>query len=162
MRIGELARRTGCKTDTVRYYEKEGLLADPARSDGNYRLYDASHLSRLTFIRNCRALEMNLDEIRALLALKDGAAGDCGEVNVLLDSHIAEITERIERLQDLAAQLASLRQCCTGTTPVEECGIMRELEERCTRCERYGRAEKGKGMGERDRRGKMPPAAGRG
>jgi Cd(II)/Pb(II)-responsive transcriptional regulator len=141
MRIGELARRTGCRPDTVRYYEKEGLLADPARSDGNYRLYDASHLARLTFIRNCRALEMNLDEIRALLALKDGSAGDCAGVNALLDSHIDEITERIARLQALREQLAALRECCTGTTPVEECGIMRELEE--------GKA-------------KMPPAAGRG
>ena len=154
MRIGELARRTGCKPDTVRYYEKEGLLAEPARTDGNYRLYDASHLARLTFIRNCRALEMNLDEIRALTALKDGAAGDCGEVNVLLDAHITRIAERIARLQALSDQLAALRQCCTGTTPVEQCGIMRELEGRCAGCERYERAE-AKG-------GKTPAAAGRG
>ena len=154
MRIGELARRTGCKPDTVRYYEKEGLLAEPARTGGNYRLYDASHLARLTFIRNCRALEMNLDEIRALTALKDGAAGDCGEVNVLLDAHIARIAERIARLQALSDQLAALRQCCTGATPVEQCGIMRELEGRCTGCARYERAEA--------RGGKTPAAAGKG
>ncbi len=127
MRIGELARRTGCRPDTIRYYEKEGLLAEPARSDGNYRLYDATHLARLTFIRNCRALEMNLGEIRALLALLDGAAGDCAEVRAVLDAHIGQITERIGRLQVLMAQLSALRDCCTGGSPVEQCGIIREL-----------------------------------
>ncbi|EFL52457.1 transcriptional regulator, MerR family [Solidesulfovibrio fructosivorans JJ]] len=129
MRIGELARRTGCRPDTVRYYEKEGLLPPPERSDGNYRLYNAAHLARLSFIRNCRALEMNLDEIRALLALTDGACPDCGEVNTLLETHIGHITERIDRLQALQAQLRALRQRCTGATPIDQCGIIRELTE---------------------------------
>lgn len=127
MRIGELARRAGCRPDTVRYYEKEGLLPPPVRSDGNYRIYNASHLSRLAFIRNCRALEMNLDEVRALLALKDGACPDCGAVNRLLEGHIGHITERIDRLQALRDQLLSLRQRCSGATPIDQCGIMREL-----------------------------------
>ena len=127
MRIGELARRTGCRPDTVRYYEKEGLMPPPDRSDGNYRLYNATHLARLAFIRNCRALEMNLDEIRALLALTDGACPDCGEVSTLLETHIDHIAERIARLQDLQTQLRALRQRCTGARPVDQCGIIREL-----------------------------------
>lgn len=129
MRIGELARRTGCKPDTVRFYEKQGLLAEPARTDGNYRLYDAAHLARLTFVRNCRALEMNLDEVRLLLAVMDGAGHDCGEVLTVLDAHIGHIADRVARLQALQVQLQALRERCTGVTPVEECGIIRELTE---------------------------------
>lgn len=129
MRIGELARRTGCRPETVRFYEREGLLAEPARTDGNYRLYNAMHLARLTFIRNCRALEMGLPDIRALLDLKGGTGHDCGEVNTLLDAHIHHVAERIERLQALQAQLLSLREHCAGIASVEECGILRELTE---------------------------------
>lgn len=129
MRIGELARRTGCKAETVRYYEREGLLAEPGRTDGNYRLYDASHLGRLSFIRNCRALEMSLAEIRALLAIKDGAGRDCGEVNTLLDAHIGHVADRLERLMALKAQLVALREQCGGVAAVERCGILRELTE---------------------------------
>ena len=139
MRIGELARRAGCQAETVRYYEREGLLPAPGRSDGNYRLYDGSHLARLTFIRNCRALEMSLTEIRALLAIKDGAAGDCGEVNAVLDAHIGHVTERMGRLGALREQLVALRERCGGGDSVAHCGILRGLEQ--------GEAGRGDGRG---------------
>jgi Cd(II)/Pb(II)-responsive transcriptional regulator len=129
MRIGELARRTGCKVETVRYYEREGLLAEPGRTDGNYRFYDATHLARLGFIRSCRTLEMSLTEIRALLAIKDGAGRDCGEVNMVLDAHIGHVADRIERLMALKSQLLALREQCGGAAAVERCGILRELTE---------------------------------
>ncbi len=71
MKIGELAKKAGCQVETVRYYEREGLLPAPARTEGNYRLYGTQHLDRLVFIRNCRTLDMTLDEIQRLLALRD-------------------------------------------------------------------------------------------
>jgi Cd(II)/Pb(II)-responsive transcriptional regulator len=129
MRIGELAKRAGCQAETVRYYEREGLLPDPARTDGNYRSYNAEHLARLTFIRNCRALEMSLAEIRALLAIKDGAGRDCGEVGTVLAAHIGHVAERIGRLSALKTQLEALHEQCGGAEAVECCGILRELAE---------------------------------
>ena len=123
MRIGELARRSGCLPETVRYYEREGLLPSPGRSEGNYRLYDDGQLSRLLFIRNCRALEMSLGEIRALLAIKDGAGPDCREVVALLDAHIGHVSERLGRLSALREQLTALRERCGGVTPVDCCGM---------------------------------------
>ena len=127
MRIGELAKRSGCLPETVRYYEREGLLPRPERSDGNYRVYDEGQLSRLLFIRNCRALEMSLGEIRALLAIKDGAGADCREVCALLDAHVGHVTERIGRLTALQEQLTALRERCGGVTPVDCCGILQGL-----------------------------------
>jgi Cd(II)/Pb(II)-responsive transcriptional regulator len=129
MRIGELAKRSGCLPETVRYYEREGLLPSPERSEGNYRVYDDGHLSRLLFIRNCRALEMSLGEIRALLAVKDGAGVDCREVAALLEAHLGHVTERLARLTELRDQLVALRERCAGVTPVDCCGILQGLTE---------------------------------
>jgi len=127
MKIGELAKRTGCPVETIRYYEREGLMHAPARSEKNYRLYDGSHLERLTFIRNCRALEMTLGEIAALLRIKDQAGQDCGEVNALLEEHIGHVAERIAKLQLLETQLIALREQCGQTLSVTKCAILKEL-----------------------------------
>jgi len=85
--IGMLAKRTRCQAETIRYYEREGLLPAPARSQGNYRQYDSTHVERLSFIRHCRSLDMTLDEIRALLDFRDAPTRDCADVSVLLDEH---------------------------------------------------------------------------
>lgn len=127
MRIGELAGRTGCSVETIRYYEREGLLPEPERSAGNYRLYGGAHLERLAFIRNCRTLEMSLDEIRVLLGLQDRPGQDCRQVNVLLEAHIAHVGRRIAELRNLEAQLVALRDQCRQVAPVAECAILREL-----------------------------------
>lgn len=127
MRIGELAKRAGCTVETIRYYEREGLLSEPVRGVNNYRLYGSSHLEALSFIRNCRALEMTLGEIGVLLKIKERSGEDCGEVNTLLESHIEHVAERIRSLQQLETQLISLRQLCCRIQPVTKCAIMREL-----------------------------------
>ena len=85
MKIGELAKLTDTQVETVRYYEREGLLPAPARSDGNYRLYTQAHVERLSFIRNCRSLDMTLEEIRSLLSLRDSPQDQCESVNALID-----------------------------------------------------------------------------
>jgi Cd(II)/Pb(II)-responsive transcriptional regulator len=127
MKIGELARRAGCQVETIRYYERAGLLPAPARSRGNYRQYDAGHVERLAFIRRCRSLDMALDEIRALLRFRDAPDESCGAVNELLDEHMRHVAERIDELQQLERQLAALRRQCGGSRPSKHCGILRDL-----------------------------------
>ncbi len=130
MKIGDLAKRVGCKVETVRYYESEGLLLEPRRSEGNYRLYGESHVERLMFIRNCRELDMTLGEIHVLLGFKDSGGADCGDVDALLDKHIDEVVERIASLQRLEVQLRVLRQSCGERRSVEECAILQLLTAR--------------------------------
>tara|TARA_R110001583_G_scaffold90144_3_gene231812 strand:- start:41824 stop:42255 length:432 start_codon:yes stop_codon:yes gene_type:complete len=127
MKIGELASAANCTTETIRYYEKEGLLPEAERSASNYRSYGSAHLERLRFIRNCRALDMTHDEIRALLTLMDGPLDGCGAVNTLLDEHIGHVEARIEELQQLKQQLSTLRQQCQTEQGLDACGILRGL-----------------------------------
>jgi Cd(II)/Pb(II)-responsive transcriptional regulator len=113
MKIGELAKAANTPVETIRYYEREQLLPEPARTDGNYRIYDDEHAQRLGFIRRCRSLDMTLDEIRSLLKFRDAPQDDCGEVNQLLDDHIGHVAARISELKTLEKQLKALRlQCC--------------------------------------------------
>ena len=125
MKIGELAKLTDCQVETIRYYEREGLLPEPARSEGNYRLYTQAHVERLTFIRNCRSLDMTLEEIRSLLDLRDSPQDQCENVNALIDEHIHHVKARIDGLLALQEQLIDLRQRCGGG---DHCGILQRLE----------------------------------
>lgn len=126
MKIGELAKATGTQVDTIRYYEREGLLPQALRSEANYRVYDASHVERLAFIRHCRCLDMTLDEIRVLLRYRDAPARDCGEVDQLLDHHIGHVVARIAELQALETELRALRARCRSDGA---CGILGGLAE---------------------------------
>ena len=128
MRIGALSQATGCPVETIRYYEKEGLLAEPVRSEANYRLYREEHLEQLLFVRNCRTLDMNLGEIRQLLRLRRHPSETCTEVDELIDEHIDHVKKRIEVLQALEAQLRSLRQSCPDQREIEQCGILQQLK----------------------------------
>jgi Cd(II)/Pb(II)-responsive transcriptional regulator len=127
MKIGELAKTTGTQVETVRYYEREGLLPTPQRTDGNYRIYGASHVERLSFIRHCRSLDMTLGEIRILLGFKDTPEDNCEQVNVLLDEHIGHVAQRIQELRALEQQLKNLRAQCHETQQAAGCGILNEL-----------------------------------
>jgi Cd(II)/Pb(II)-responsive transcriptional regulator len=127
MKIGELAKRSGCLVETIRYYEKEGLLPHAARSQGNFRLYGDSHAERLQFIRHCRSLDMTLDEIRNLLQFRDTPEDNCSEVNILLDKHIGHVANRIKQLKKLEIQLKALRNLCQSTQARKDCGILQNL-----------------------------------
>jgi Cd(II)/Pb(II)-responsive transcriptional regulator len=129
MRIGELAKVTGTQVETIRYYEREGLLAQPARTEGNFRIYANEHAKRLSFIRHCRSLDMTLDEIRKLLCIKDAPAEDCAEVISLLDAHIGHVAARIRELRGLEEQLNSLRGRCGIAQDAAHCGILIELSQ---------------------------------
>ena len=127
LQIGKLAKKADCLVQTVRFYESEGLLPAPARSEGNFRLYDDVHLQRLQFIRRCRAKDMTLDEIRQLLNFRDHPELDCGKVNVLVDSHIAQVRAKIKGLRELERELTDLRRSCDTARTARECGILGSL-----------------------------------
>jgi DNA-binding transcriptional MerR regulator len=112
MRIKDLAENAGVSVDTIRHYERAGLLAPTARQANNYRRYDASALSRLVFIRNARALDMSLDEIRDLLRCVARAGGDCHAADALLAKHAQHVRERWQALRDLEQRIESLRRTC--------------------------------------------------
>ena len=128
MTIGELARRTECGIETVRYYEHQGLLPKPGRTSGNFRRYGQEYVELLSFIRHCRSLDMALNEIRILLRFRSAPDKNCGEVNALLDTHIGHVEERIAELQSLESQLKALRNKCSSWTSAQHCGILQGLD----------------------------------
>ena len=127
MKIGELASTAQCDVQTIRYYEKQGLLPKAGRTQANYRHYGPDHAERLTFIRHCRSLDMTLDEIRALLSFRDDPNANCGGVNELLDEHLVHVADRIAQLTALEGQLKKLRRQCKRVQSTQSCGILSEL-----------------------------------
>jgi Cu(I)-responsive transcriptional regulator len=126
MQIGELARMTSTKVETIRFYEKIGLLAAPARTSGNYRDYGTEHLARLSFIRRARDLGFTLDQVRALLALSDDRSRSCGAVDTVARAHLAEIDRKIADLRALRRELDELiSQCSQGA--ISDCRIIEAL-----------------------------------
>jgi Cd(II)/Pb(II)-responsive transcriptional regulator len=127
MRIGELAKKSDCRIETIRYYEREGILPEPQRSASGYRMYRPEHLEELKFIRHCRSLDMPLAEIKALLNFRHHPEMACNEIDLLLERHMDVVKERIAQLQLLDKQLKTLRRCCCEQRTVSECGILQSL-----------------------------------
>ena len=124
--IGMLSRRTGCNIETIRYYEKIGLLPAPARSDGGHRLYGYGHLMRLGFVRRARELGFTLDEIRALLRLAEDRDRPCTEAREVAVVHLTDIRTKIADLQAMESVLAeTVVRCADGKTP--ECPLLETL-----------------------------------
>lgn len=130
MQIGELARQTGCEVETIRYYEREGLLPAPARSASGYRRYEPQHVEQLNFIRHCRSLGMSLADIRQLADYHQHPAPEpCDRVNALIDDQIRRVHSQIETLQQLEQQLLALRGRCASPHTLVDCGILKTLED---------------------------------
>jgi MerR family mercuric resistance operon transcriptional regulator len=117
--IGELSRRTGCNVETIRYYERVGLLPRPPRSEARYRLYDSADVRRLGFVRRARELGFTLDEVRTLLALSVSDRADtCAEVRQLAARHLADVRARIADLRSLQRVLSdAVRRCDAAEFP---------------------------------------------
>ncbi|MDR1920642.1 MAG: Cd(II)/Pb(II)-responsive transcriptional regulator [Candidatus Adiutrix sp.] len=130
MKIGELARTAGCQVVTIRYYEKEGLLRKPERTESGYRLYGPEDMERLKFIRHCRSHGMALDEIKILMRYRDAPDLNCAGVGSLVDNHIADVEKQIESLLRLRDQLTSLRRKCAQAGAAGSCGILKGLADR--------------------------------
>ena len=126
--IGQLSKMTGCNIETIRYYERIGLIPPPPRSEGGHRRYDQDHLKRLTFIRRGRQLGFTLDQIRGLLQLVDGGDFTCEEVKQITVEHCAEVRQKIDDLRRLEIVLNEMAaQCDKGTVP--ECPVIEALFE---------------------------------
>lgn len=124
--IGELARRTGCKAQTVRYYEEIGLLPPVPRSAGGQRRYRQSDVQRLGFIRHARKLGFSLETIGELLDLATRPADSCAAVDHVVRAQLTEVDRRLEQLGALRRELAAMLARCEGG-PVAECGILETL-----------------------------------
>ncbi|MDE2598409.1 MAG: Cd(II)/Pb(II)-responsive transcriptional regulator [Rhodocyclaceae bacterium] len=127
MRIGELGQAAGVDVETIRFYEKSGLLPAPARSENGYRAYGSTHLERLAFIRHCRALDIPLSEVQRLLEFVEHPNADCGDIDQLIDTQLAKVRARLKSLKALEKQLSSLRGRCGAKHIAGECGILHEL-----------------------------------
>lgn len=126
MKIGELAKATATKVETIRYYEQTGLLPAPARTQGNYRSYGGEHLARLSFIRRARDLGFSIEQVRALLDLSDDRARDCATVDQIASEHLREVDRKIADLTALRRELSAVIQSCGGGI-VAECRIIEAL-----------------------------------
>ena len=127
-RIGEAARRSGVSAANIRYYEAQGLLSAPVRSEGDYRLYSAADIHRLRFVRLCRALDMSLDEVRTLVGLDLNNKADCATARSALDAHLRHVRDRLAELRALERDLRGLRARCDGSD--DHCHIIEALHER--------------------------------
>jgi len=112
--IGQLSKRANCKVETIRYYEKVGLIPPPPRSAGGHRLYDGRHAQRIGFIRRSRELGFSLDEIRILLRLADGGEYNCGKVKAVTLHHLDGVKAKIRDLKSLERTLTTISDGCEG------------------------------------------------
>lgn len=134
--IGRLSEQTGVKVETIRYYEKIGLMPSPERTASGHRIYDQTQLMRLTSIKRCRDLGFPLDDVRMMLGLIDGGY-TCGEVRDLTLQHQASIKQKITDLKRLDKTLGTLATACRGGSS-KECAVVDALFE--------GSIERSKGM----------------
>lgn len=129
--IGALARVSGVAVDTIRYYEKEGLLAEARRTASGYRRFDQQALRQLQFIRQAKALGFSLDEIRDLLALSTDREAGVQGVQQRARQRLDEIDQRLRELQAVREALAELVAACPGEGAPENCPILMSLQDGC-------------------------------
>lgn len=125
----ELARRTGCNLETIRYYEKIGMIPDPPRTTSGYRIYDDTHVSRLRFVLRARELGFSIDDIRGLLVLVDGGTQTCAEVKERTERHLADVRAKIADLRRIEKVLAVTAAQCSGDD-APECPVLEALASR--------------------------------
>lgn len=129
MRIGELARATGTKAETIRYYEREGILPPADRTDSNYRDYSHEHLATLIFVRRARKLGFSMAQVRELLALSDHEEKPCDDVDQLVQQQLREVERKIADLNLLRAELSQMARSCQGEV-IGNCRIIESLGRR--------------------------------
>jgi DNA-binding transcriptional MerR regulator len=127
MKISDLSRATGVDVETIRYYEKSGLLPAPPREANGYRHYGPQQLERLAFVRHCRALDIPLADVKALLDFAQGEPDTGGNIEALVEAQLKRVRARLKSLRALERQLAQLRDRCDADHATHECGILHEL-----------------------------------
>jgi len=129
MKIGELAQRAGVSIDTVRYYERQGLLPAPERMASGYRRYDQGDVARLRFIRRAKALGFTLIEIQELLALSGRRGDDMGELKAAANEKLVDVEAKLAELMRIREGLRTLVASCPGHGALEQCPILNALAE---------------------------------
>lgn len=127
--IGKLAEQAQVNIQTIRYYERRGLLRDPERTASNYRVYGADTLRRVRFIKRAQDLGFTLNEIRELLELRASPRSCCEDVRARSEAKIRDIDEKVRTLEAMRKALAKLVRACSGRGPVTECPILESLED---------------------------------
>jgi Hg(II)-responsive transcriptional regulator len=128
LRIGEVARRIGCTVETIRLYEKKGLLTQPVRKPSGYRIYEEDDIARLRFIRKAKTLGFTLSEIKELLAMRPDPVRACSDVQRQAELKIADIDERMQALLRMKKVLVKLVKGCKGRTMTNQCPILKALD----------------------------------
>ena len=126
MKIGELSRATGTNIETIRYYERIGLLPEPDRTAANYRSYGDAHRARLAFVRHSRDLGFTIEEVRSLLDLSDDPSRDCGEADRIASAHLEQVEEKIAQLTLLRNELTRIVGRCRGGVAAD-CRVIEAL-----------------------------------
>ena len=126
IRRSDLARATGCNLETIRYYEKIGIMPDPPRSVKGYRSYDDTHVKRLKFVMRSRDLGFSLEEVRGLLGLVDDRSRTCAEVQIIAEDHLTDVQAKIADLQRIERVLSDTVARCTGDA-APECAVIDAL-----------------------------------
>lgn len=127
MKIGDVAKETGCSIQTIRFYERKGLLPVLKRSDTNYRIYDNESIEHLRFIKRCRSLDISMAEVKTLLDSKITPDKSCSSINALIAKHLQNVVVRIEELKDLKSSLENMSASCGEDKTIKDCGILNSL-----------------------------------
>ena len=128
MKIGDIASKAGFSIETVRFYEKQGLLKNVTRGLNNYRDYGDEQIGQLIFIKKCRNIGLGLEEIRVLLSHLENPQSECGVVNQLVASSLQKIREQLILLRETELQLRQLERLCQHSGASKNCGILNELK----------------------------------
>lgn len=130
LKIGELARLTSTRTETLRYYETEGLLPPAKRTPAGYRIYADADVQRVSFIRRARSMGFSLREVAELMSLQvDRASSTCGEVKQLAQQKLVMIDQKLTELRKMQSALQKITEACEGgEVPAERCTILNALE----------------------------------
>jgi Cu(I)-responsive transcriptional regulator len=126
--IGKVAKGAGLGIETVRFYEREGLIEPPERSDSNYRIYSSRAVSRLRFIKRAKTLGFTLREIKELLSLRHDPSASKSAVKLQVEAKIEDIKQKISDLKNIQQTLEALDECCNGQGPTDDCPILKALE----------------------------------
>lgn len=128
-KIGELATMSKVPVETIRYYEKETLIEAPERAENNYRIYRERHLKRLLLIRNCRAFDMSLEEIRQIIHATENGDSSCTPINEIIQDHLFHIDQRIQELTTLKKELSNIQARCEQDHHADNCSIIDEIHQ---------------------------------
>lgn len=126
MRISEAAQASGCHLETIRYYERVGLMPPPSRTSSGYRVYTVEEVNRLRFISRARELGFSLEEIRSLLRLNDDPKMSCAEVDQIARAHLSDVQQKMDELQRMATELQQVVTRCVGGD-IGQCTILGAL-----------------------------------